>query len=160
MQLRRCGDAHRVRGLAADWRARRDGAKPLDRGALMNLEDVISPEFRKNAKILGNEMAWCGTDIIAILKELVQSQIAVMGVESVIFPGPDSSPLVEAISDCSAELRQWQKTEPWVRCVDRTFERAIFDIERNVKAPYRDDIWYIVCEEPQLVWQPHAGQSG
>jgi hypothetical protein len=84
----------------------------------VNIEDVVSAEFRKNAKALGNEIAWRGTDIIAVLKELAQSRVAVMGVESVIFPGPDSAPLVEAISDCSPELRQWRRNEPWERCVD------------------------------------------
>lgn len=47
----------------------------------MNIEEVVSAEFRKNAKVLGNEIAWRGTDIIAVLRELAQSRVAVMGVE-------------------------------------------------------------------------------
>jgi hypothetical protein len=73
---------------------------------MVNIEEIVSPEFRKNVKIIGNEIAWRGTDIIAVLKELAQSDVAVMGVESVIFPAPESGPLVEAISNCSGELLQ------------------------------------------------------
>lgn len=75
-----------------------------------------------------------------------------MGVESVIFPAPDSGPLVEAISDCSEEPLQWRRNESWERCVDRALSRSIFDIERTTSNPYRDSIWYIVCEDPELAW--------
>jgi hypothetical protein len=113
------------------------------------IEDIIPPVFRKNARAVGNEIAWRGSDISAVLEQLSQARVAVMGVESVVFPSAESRPLVEAISDCSTELQQWRKSELWERCVNRALERSIFDIERNVKAPYGDDIWYIICEEPE-----------
>jgi hypothetical protein len=116
----------------------------------VNIEEIVSPEFRKNAKVIGNdEIAWRGTDIIAILKELALSRVAVMGVESVTFTDGDPRPLVVAISDCSGELHQWRKNEPWERCVDRALSRSIFDIERNVAKPYDRDVWYIICEKPE-----------
>ncbi|MFZ0575157.1 MAG: hypothetical protein WAM02_10815 [Candidatus Cybelea sp.] len=125
----------------------------------MTIEEIVSPEFRKNVKILGNEIAWRGTDIMAVLKELAQSGVAAMGLESVIFPGPDSGPLVYAISDCSGELRHWRRNEPWERCVDRALNRSIFDIERTTPNPYRDSIWYIVCLDPELAWSKSQGDA-
>ena len=148
-QLRYPSVARRLRRIAAaDRRAGRGATKPRDERGIVNIEAVVSAEFRKNAKVVGNEIAWRGADIIAVLKELAQSRVAVMGVESVIFPGPDSAPLVEAISDCSPELQEWRRSELWDRCVDRALSRSIFDIERTTPNPYRDSIWYILSEEP------------
>lgn len=110
---------------------------------------MVSPEFRKNATIIGNgEIAWRGTDIVGVLNELALSGVAVMGVESVTFSDGDPRPFVEAISDCSGELQQWRKNEPWERCVDRALGRSIFDIERCVAKPYDSNVWYIIVEEP------------
>lgn len=102
------------------------------------------PAFRKNAKTIGNEVAWCGSDILAVLAEIAANGVATNGLESVEFPGDDGRPLVIAISDRHSDLKEWRQTTPWVICVLRAMSRATDDIERNVKNPYRDDVWYIV----------------
>jgi hypothetical protein len=117
---------------------------------MSNFEEIVSSEVFKNAKVVGDgEIAWCGTDIVAVLKELSRFRLAVMGVESVTFSDSNAGPRVEAISDCSGELQQWRKNEPWERCVDRALSRSIFDIERCVAKPYCSDVWYVIVEEPE-----------
>jgi hypothetical protein len=113
-------------------------------GNSMEFEDMVSPGPRKNAKVIGNEIAWRGDDIIVVLKELSAAQVAVLGLESVVFPAAESGPLVEAISDSSDQLSEWRKSESWERCCDHALRRSVADIERNIPDPYRDDVWYII----------------
>ena len=131
---------------AAANRSRRS-ARRADavRRELLNVETIVSPAFRKNAKVIGNgEIAWRGTDIRAVLEEIVRSGAAILGMESVIFRSALSGPMVEAISDSSRVLERWRNAEPWKWYVQRTLRQSIFDIERNLSNPYGEDIWYIV----------------
>ncbi|HEY2476300.1 MAG TPA: hypothetical protein VGI19_16045 [Candidatus Cybelea sp.] len=113
----------------------------------MNIEDRISPAFRRNAKIIGgDEIAWRGTDIVAVLNEIVRAGAVILGLESVVFQNGSSAPMVDAISDCSMWLPR-EPDEPWEHYADRTLARSISDIERNVPNPYGNDVWYIVASE-------------
>ena len=65
----------------------------------------------------------------------------ILGVESVVFPWAGSGPGVEAICDTSTSVKVRQaRLRPEEALVSR--EKAIADIERNVKNPFGDDIWY------------------
>jgi hypothetical protein len=103
--------------------------------------------FREDAKVIGSEVAWCGKDILGVLGEIAASGVAVCGIESVEFPSDGGHPLVVAISDLHSDLKGWRRTTPWVMCVLSSVPRAQNDIERNVRDPYRDDVWYIVYGE-------------
>lgn len=110
----------------------------------MNIDDLISPEFRENAKVIGgDEIAWRGTDIEAVLKEIVQHGAVILGLESVTFRDGLPGPMVEAISDSSGWLPR-HEGEAWEDYGSRTIVKSIQDIQRNVKFPFRDDVWYIV----------------
>ncbi len=113
----------------------------------MNSKVFALPGFRSNAKVIGNEVGWRGTDILNVFAEIEASGLAIVGIESVSFPSEDGGPLVEAISDCHSDLKEWKQSLPWVHCVLRSGSRAIDDIERNEKEPYRADVWYIVYGE-------------
>lgn len=113
----------------------------------MSSKSFELPTFRGNAKVIGNEVGWRGTDILDVLKETMASGLAVVGIESVRFPCGDGRPLVEAISDRCLDLKEWKQSLPWVHCILRSGSRAMEDIERNVKEPYRADVWYIVYGE-------------
>jgi hypothetical protein len=55
---------------------------------------------------------------------------------------------VEAISDASAHLPR-DTDEPWRSYAGRTLAKSISDIQRNVRNPWGDDVWYIVvCSQP------------
>lgn len=111
------------------------------------IEDSIPQAFRDNAKIIGNnEVAWRGTDIVAVLNEIVRRGGVILGIESVYFREASSGPVVEAISDCSGLLPR-EASEPWERYAVRTLTRSIHDIERNVRKPYGDDVWYVVVSQ-------------
>jgi hypothetical protein len=113
-----------------------------------NVWDFISDEFRKNARTLPyGDVAWRGTDIRGVLKELGNAGAAILGLESVRWRD-GQGPYVETISNSSIALQDWRLTDSWERCIALTIERSIFDMERNVSDPYSDNIWYIVCGEP------------
>lgn len=116
-----------------------------------NAWESISAEFRRNARMApNNEVAWRGTDIKAVLNELGNAGAAILGLESVRFQRGEG-PYVEAISNSSIALQEWHLSEPWKRCIVRSIERSILDMERTVKNPYADDVWYIVVERERPV---------
>jgi hypothetical protein len=77
----------------------------------MNIEDIVPPQFLRNTRRIGRgEVAYRGTDILAILREIAAAGFAILGLESVAFP-LGLQPRVEAISDTPAQLDR--RTEPW-----------------------------------------------
>ena len=132
------------RTAAADRRAGRDATESGQWDGIVNIETTIPPEFRANAKMIGDdEIAWRGTDIVAVLKEIVRSGAIILGIDIVYFREASSGPVVDAVSDSSAHLPR-EPNEPWDRYAERSLAKSIFDIERNVRNPYGDDVWYIV----------------
>lgn len=127
---------------AALYKARMSDGMPEDK----DLPDSISTEFHKNARIIGNEIAWRGDDIKSVLEQMGRAGVAILGLESVRYRH-GKGPYVESISDASSDVRKWQTSEPWERCIALSIERSIFDIERTVKNPYGDDVWYFVVEK-------------
>ena len=118
---------------------------------LVNFEDIVSPQLRGNARTVGHgEIAWRGTDILAILQEIAGAGYAILGLESVVFAW-DSQPQVEAVSDSSVLDR---KGESWDSWVSRTVGHSIADLERNVRNRYGDDVWYVISAERGPVEHP------
>lgn len=108
-----------------------------------DIRESISPQYHKNAKIIGNEIAWRGDDIKSVLEEMRRAGAAILGVDSVRYID-GVGPYVESFS--SSDFREWA-SEPWERCIALSIEHSIFDIERVVKNPYGDNVWYFVVEQ-------------
>jgi len=111
-------------------------------------ERAIAERHPGAVRIIGNgEIAWRGTEILEIFDELSTAHLAVRGLEQVYFAEAGGRPMVEAISDLSAELPVWRREHSWKETMQIALQRSVAAINRNVKNPYSDDIWYVVDTE-------------
>jgi hypothetical protein len=103
---------------------------------------LVPERFRARSRSIGaNEVVWRGPDIIEVLDALCDRGAVILGVESVAFPWAGSGPQVQVICDTSTSVKVRQA----VSQTDKAWlsrEKAVADIERNVRNPFGDDIWY------------------
>jgi hypothetical protein len=112
------------------------------------VERAIAERHPSAVRIIGDgEIAWRGTEILDIFKELSAARFAILGLEVVYIAAAGSTPIVEPINDLSGELSAWQKEYPWEKVVQLTLQKSITDINRNVANPYNDDVWYVVVTQ-------------